>query len=45
MPGTTTKNRRAATAWRRLGWFAFIWFASLAAWLAFSYGFKALFGL
>jgi hypothetical protein len=40
MPGTTTKNRRAATAWRRLGWFA-----SLAAWLAFSYGFKALFGL
>lgn len=44
MPDTTTEGQRATTTWRRVGWFALIWCASLVAWLAFSYGFKTLFG-
>ena len=45
MPDTTTDRERSASPWRRLGWFALIWSASLVLWLAFSYGFKGVFGL
>ena len=52
MPDTTTElrgpavgekhARRAPAAWRRLGWFVFLWCGSLAAWLAFAYGLRWL---
>jgi hypothetical protein len=45
MPATTTERGRSRSRWRRLGWFALIWCASLIAWLAFSYGFRGLLGL
>ncbi len=45
MPDTTTESGPApggepASAWRRIGWFAAIWTASLLVWLAFAYGLK-----
>ena len=45
MPDTTTESGPApggepAGVWRRIGWFAAIWTASLLVWLAFAYGLK-----
>ncbi len=46
MPDTTTESgpapggEPAGGVWRRIGWFAAIWTASLLAWLAFAYGLK-----
>ena len=40
-----TTNREAhRSIWRRLGWFALIWCASLAFWGALAYAVKSLLG-
>ena len=50
MPDITTKPDAEPPApgrnsLRRLGWFVAFYFASLAVWLVFSYGLRALMGL
>lgn len=40
----TTDRVAHGSVWRRLGWFALIWCASLAFWLALAYVVKLLIG-
>lgn len=40
----TTDREAHGRAWRRLGWFALLWCASLAFWVALAYGVKLLLG-
>jgi hypothetical protein len=40
----TTDREAQGSVWRRLGWFALIWCASLAFWLALAYALKLLLG-
>lgn len=40
----TTEREAHSSIWRRLGWFALLWSASLAFWLALAYGVKLLLG-
>lgn len=38
----TTDRELHSSVWRRLGWFALLWCASLAFWVALAYGVKLL---
>jgi hypothetical protein len=43
MPATTNRGVDGSV-WRRLGWFALIWCASLAFWAVLAYAVKLLLG-
>ncbi len=36
------ETEKAGSGWKRLGWFALIWVASLIVMLAFTYGLRAI---
>lgn len=40
----TTDRTAQGSTWRRLGWFALLWVASLAFWASLAYGVKLLLG-
>lgn len=40
----TTEREARGSVWRRLGWFAVLWCASLAFWVALAFGLKLLLG-
>lgn len=44
MPATTEPDRRHGT-WRRIGWFAVLWIASLAFWVMVAYGIRLMIGV
>jgi hypothetical protein len=43
MPATT-ESGRGDGAWKRIGWFAVLWIASLAFWVLVAYGIRLLIG-
>jgi hypothetical protein len=43
MPATT-ESGRGDGPWRRIGWFAVLWIASLAFWVLVAYGIRLLIG-